>query len=177
MFRWQTWRRHGLQVALVGQLGTLASMTVFVVDQLVPLVPGIRNWHVALGMSLAVAPLCCLRTTDALPFQLAMQAGSAAVITAMVTLVWYGASHGGIQPAEVATLTKFDPTGLASAFSISAMMYSVRACVLACVRLKLSARPACPSVRPGSCKFKLSPGGGAGAALLALLGTHGERLD
>ena len=114
-----------LVVALVGQLGTLASMTVFVVDQLVPLVHGLQDWQVAGGMSLVVAPLCCLRTTDAVFFQASMQLGSVAVLTGMVTLVAYGAGpHGGFTAAEVDADTKFDLHGLSTAFSICAMMYS-----------------------------------------------------
>ena len=109
-----------LAVAMVGQLGTLASMTVFVVDQLVPLKQGLQGWQVAFGMAIFVAPLCCLRTTDAKPFQLAMQAGSIAVLTAMGTLVWYGAvPNGGFDEEEVEALTEYDWTGLATAFSIS----------------------------------------------------------
>lgn len=112
-------------VALVGQLGTLASMTVFVVDQLQPLIHGVQQWQVALGMALVVSPLCCLRTTDAIGFQLAMQVGSVAVLTGMVTLVWYGAGpHGGFDAAEVDEDVRVDPRGLATAFSICAMMYS-----------------------------------------------------
>lgn len=112
-------------VALIGQLGTLASMTVFVVDQLQPLIHGLQQWQLALGMGLVVAPLCCLRTTDANLFQLAMQIGSAAVMTGMVTLVWYGAGpHGGFDAATVENDVRVDPHGLATAFSICAMMYS-----------------------------------------------------
>ena len=114
-----------LVVAVLGQVLTLASMTVFVVDQIVPLAPMLQEWQVALGMALVVAPLCCLRTTDALPFQVSMQVGSVAVLTGMVTLVWYGLGpHGGFDAAEIEEDTRVDFHGLATAFSISAMMYS-----------------------------------------------------
>ena len=89
-----------LVVAVLGQVLTLASMTVFVVDQIVPLAPSVHEWQVALGMAVIVSPLCCLRTTDALPFQMSMQLGSVAVLTGMVTLLWYGLGpHGGFDAA------------------------------------------------------------------------------
>ncbi len=114
-----------LAVAVLGQVLTLASMTVFVVDQIVPLAPSLQEWQVALGMAIVVSPLCCLRTTDALPFQVSMQLGSVAVLTGMVTLLWYGLGpHGGFDAAEIEEDSRVDLHGLATAFSISAMMYS-----------------------------------------------------
>ena len=70
-----------LFVAVVGQLGTLASMTVFVCDQIVPLAPTgvLHEWMVALAMAVVVTPLTCLRTTDSRFFQISMQLGSVAV--------------------------------------------------------------------------------------------------
>lgn len=114
-----------LVVAVLGQVLTLASMTVFVVDQIVPLAPSVHEWQVALGMAVIVSPLCCLRTTDALPFQMSMQLGSVAVLTGMVTLLWYGLGpHGGFDAAEIEGDSRVEFRGLATAFSISAMMYS-----------------------------------------------------
>jgi solute carrier family 36 (proton-coupled amino acid transporter) len=74
-----------------------------------------------------VAPLCCLRTTDAAIFQLAMQAGSCAALTGMATLVWYGAGpHGGFQAAAIEHDTKADVSGLATVLSICMVMYNAQ---------------------------------------------------
>ena len=106
-------------IVVVAQLGTLASMTVFVVDQITPMVPVASSWHVAVGMALAVAPLCCLRTTGHPAFAAAMSAGSVAVLAGMGTLVYYGLGpHGGFR--ATAETKVFDAAGLATACSISA---------------------------------------------------------
>lgn len=107
-----------LGIVVIAQLGTLASMTVFVVDQITSMVPA-TSWHVAVAMAVIVAPLCCLRTTGHAAFAAAMSAGSVAVLVGVGTLVYYGLGpHGGFRTASQIKL--FDVAGLATACSISA---------------------------------------------------------
>ncbi|KAL1520248.1 hypothetical protein AB1Y20_023718 [Prymnesium parvum] len=109
-------------LCVLGQLGSVLSYFDFVVANLQSVAPAFlsRTGYVLLIAAL-VAPLALLRSTAHPAFGLAMSFGNVALVTALGSVLWYGAAASSASWAE---LRPADPSGLGLVFGVTAVMFS-----------------------------------------------------